>query len=189
MPAALGDCLGKLALALLCVALLAGGGPAYAFSAEQVDREVQEALLQLYNTTPVARDMEKEAKGVLVFPNVVKAGFILGAQHGIGALLQDGVTKGYYSTSAASYGLQAGVQEFSYALFLMSDSAMENLNTSNGWEVGSCPSLVIVDQGIAHSFTTTTARHDVYVFFFGQKGLMLGLGLQGSKITRVAPNP
>jgi lipid-binding SYLF domain-containing protein len=172
----------------VAAALLLSAGSAFAFSAAQVDDDVKAALQQLYDTTPAARDMGREAKGILVFPDVVKAGFVLGAQHGIGALLQEGETKGYYETDAASYGLQAGVQKFSYALFLMSDSAMENLNTSNGWEVGSSPSLVIADQGIASSFTTTTARHDVYAFFFGQKGLMLGLGLQGSKITRVEPD-
>jgi len=88
---------------------------------------------------------------------------------------------------AASYGLQAGVQGFSYVLFFMSDSALEYLDKSDGWEVGTGPSLVIVDKGMAKSLSTTTLHDDVYAFIFGQKGLMAGIGIQGSKITRIHP--
>ncbi|WP_040345537.1 lipid-binding SYLF domain-containing protein [Aminomonas paucivorans] len=163
-------------------------GTAFAFSAARVEQDAREALRGLYETTPEAGDLAKEAKGILVFPQVVKAGFVVGAQHGIGVLFQQDAVTGYYETDAASYGIQAGVQKFGYALFLLSDSAMENLRTSDGWEVGSCPSLVIVDKGWARSHTTTTARKDVYAFFFGQHGLMLGMGFQGSKVTRVTPD-
>ena len=92
---------------------------------------------------------------------------------------------GYYSTVQASYGMQAGLQRYGYALFLMSDSAIDWVNKSNGWEIGTGPSIVIVDTGKAGSMTTTTLHSDIYAFFFGQKGLMAGLGLQGTKITRI----
>jgi lipid-binding SYLF domain-containing protein len=92
---------------------------------------------------------------------------------------------GYYSTVAASYGLQAGAQSFGYALFFITDKALDYLKKSEGWEIGVGPSIVIVDEGIAKSLTTTTAKSDIYAFFFDQKGLMAGLGLQGSKITRI----
>jgi lipid-binding SYLF domain-containing protein len=88
---------------------------------------------------------------------------------------------------AASYGLQAGVQSFGYAMFFMTDSALNNLENSEGFEVGVGPSIVVVDAGMAKSLTTTTARDDVYAFIFGQQGLMAGLGLQGSKITKFNP--
>ncbi len=94
---------------------------------------------------------------------------------------------GYYNMVAGSYGLQAGVQSFDYAMFFMTDSALDYLNSSAGFEVGVGPSVVVVDAGIAKSLTTTTAKDDVYAFIFGQKGLMAGLGLQGSKITRIKP--
>jgi lipid-binding SYLF domain-containing protein len=110
---------------------------------------------------------------------------IIGGQYGEGALRVDGKTVGFYNSVAASYGLQAGVQSFGYALFFMTDKALDYLKKSEGWEIGVGPSVVIVDEGVARSLTTTTAKSDIYAFFFDQKGLMAGLGLQGSKITKV----
>lgn len=159
-------------------------------SASQISRDARAALRSLYAQNPGARALGAKAKGVLVFPSVVKAGFIVGGQGGNGAMIRDtGVISGFYQTVAASYGLQAGVQEFGYALFLMDDSAFRNLNSSDGWEIGSSPSLVIVDKGMAGSMTTATINKGTYAFFFNQRGLMGGLGLQGSKITRIHPNP
>ena len=91
----------------------------------------------------------------------------------------------YYNTVAASYGLQAGLQKFGYALFFMNDSALKWIDKSDGWEIGVGPSIVVVDVGAAASMTSTTAQSDIYAFFFDQKGLMAGLGLQGTKITRL----
>ena len=82
-------------------------------------------------------------------------------------------------------GLQAGIQKFGYALFFMTDSTLSYLNKSDGWELGVGPSIVVVDVGAAGSLTTTTAKSDVYAFFFSQKGLMAGIGLQGTKITKI----
>jgi len=159
--------------------------PAVAASAEEIDRDAAAALKTLYHTTPKAKELGAIAKGILVFPNILKAGFMVGAQVGEGALLVNGKTVGYYSTVAGSYGYQAGVQKFSYVMFLMTDSAMEYLNNSDGWELGVGPSIVVVDAGKARTLTTTTAKDDIYAFIFAQKGLMAGLGLQGSKITKI----
>ena len=106
---------------------------------------------------------------------------------GEGALRIGGKTRGYYRSVAASYGLQAGIQKFGYALFFLSDDDLKYLKSSGGWEIGVGPSVVVVDEGMARSFTTTTARSGVYAFFFNQKGLMAGLGIQGSKITEIHP--
>ncbi len=160
-----------------------GGGS----SAVEIDREVDFALKKLYDSTPSARMLARQAKGILVFPGIVKAGFIGGAQYGKGALRERGRTVGYYNIVAGSYGLQAGVQTFDYALFFMTQKALDYLKSSRGWEIGVGPSIVIVDAGIAKSLTTTTAKDDVYAFIFAQKGLMAGLGLQGSKISRINP--
>jgi len=113
---------------------------------------------------------------------------MVGAQHGDGALIVNGGTVGYYNTVAASYGFQAGLQKFGYAMFFMNDAALRYLNKSGGWEVGSAPSLVVVETGMAKSLSTTTLQKGIYVFFFSQKGLMGGLGLQGTKITRYTPS-
>jgi lipid-binding SYLF domain-containing protein len=97
----------------------------------------------------------------------------------------NGRVAGHYSTVQASYGLQVGVQKFGYALFLMSDAALDWVNKTNGWEIGTGPSIVIVDVGKAKAMTTTTLHSEIYSFFFSQRGLMGGLGLQGTKITRI----
>ena len=110
---------------------------------------------------------------------------MVGGQYGEGALMKEGKTIAYYNTVTVSYGLQAGVQTYGYALFFMTDAAREYLNRSDGWELGTGPSIVIVDEGAAGGLSTTTARSDVYAFIFNQKGLMGGLGLQGTKITKI----
>lgn len=155
--------------------------------AVQIDREVDAALNKLLEDTPEAEIFRKEARGILVFPSIVKGGFMFGAQYGKGALRKQGETVGYYSNVAASYGLQAGVQTFGYAMFFMNEKSLEYLNESEGWEVGVGPSIVVMDKGMGKSLTTTTGRSDVYAFIFDQQGLMAGLGLQGSKITRIHP--
>ncbi len=122
---------------------------------------------------------------MLVFPSIVKAGFLFGAQYGEGVLRVKGRNAGYYNTVAASYGLQAGVQSFGYVLFFMTDSALNYLNKSEGFEIGVGPSIVVLDAGKAKTLTTTTGQSDIYAFIFDQKGLMAGLGLQGSKISKL----
>jgi lipid-binding SYLF domain-containing protein len=176
-----------LAALLLALAACQSTGSGSADSAARIDREVDAALANLYSTTPEARSLAQRAKGILVFPGVVKAGFIGGAQYGKGALLRNGHVAGYYNLVAGSYGLQAGVQSFDYAMFFMTQDALDYLDRSEGFEVGVGPSIVVVDAGVAKTLTTTTGKSDVYAFISGQKGLMAGLGLQGSKITRVKP--
>ena len=144
------------------------------------------ALKNLYAQNPKARDLGARARGILVFPMITKGGFMLGGMGGNGALVRPGGgISEFYQTGGLSYGLQAGVQQYSYALFLMDDDAFANLARSNGWEIGSSPSLVVVDRGVASSMTTVTLNKGTYAFFFDQRGLMGGLGLQGSKITRI----
>lgn len=179
-----------LTLALLCtagIALSIVASSAVVASAAGMDDDVYAALQKLYASTPIAKQIGGQAKAILVFPNIVKAGFLVGGQYGSGALVQGGRITGHYNSVAASYGLQAGVQSFGYALFFMSDKALAYLDKSEGWEIGTGPSVVIVDKGKAKTMTSTTLRDDVYAFIFSQKGLMAGLGLQGSKITKTSP--
>jgi len=159
-----------------------------AASAAEIDRNAKTALDTLYATNPTAQLVGEKAKAVLVFPSIVKGGFMVGAQRGDGALIVNGKTAGYYNTVAASYGFQAGLQKFGYAMFFMNDASLNYLRKSGGWEVGTAPSLVVVDTGIAKSISTTTLKKGIYVFFFDQKGLMGGIGIQGTKITRYTPS-
>jgi lipid-binding SYLF domain-containing protein len=177
-------------IALLTVILMTGMlfiimKQAFAASAAEINRDADAALKTLLAKSSSARELSKKAKAILVFPAITKAGLIVGGQYGEGVLRKKGRTVGYYSTVAASYGLQFGVQKFGYALFFMSDSALKWLDKSDGWEIGTGPSIVIVDVGSASALTTTTTRSEIYAFFFSQKGLMAGLGLQGTKITRI----
>jgi lipid-binding SYLF domain-containing protein len=158
-------------------------GPAFAEDAFEADANA--ALKQLYDTEPSAKMIGEKAHAIMVFPRIVKAGFIVGGQYGEGVLLINGKLVAHYNSVAASYGLQAGVQAFGYALFLMNDKALSYLDKSDGWEIGVGPSIVVVDKGVAKTLTTTTLKDDVYAFIFDQKGLMAGLGLQGSKITKL----
>ena len=161
--------------------------PSFSATAAEIDRQVDEALAKLYETVPAAKELAKNAKGILVFPKMVKGGIIVGGQYGEGALRVNGQTVAYYKSISGSFGLQAGAQSFGFALFFMTDKALEYLEKSSGWEIGVGPSLVIVDKGRAKNLTTTTLHGDIYAFIFGQKGLMAGMGLQGTKVTRFNP--
>ena len=156
-------------------------------SAASISADARAALKKLNAANPSARTLASKAKAILVFPKILKAGFMFGGQGGDGAMLKGGKVTGYYRTLAASYGFQAGIQQFGYALFFMSDSALAYLQKSGGWEIGTGPSVVIVDEGMAKTLTTTTLKDDVYAVIFDQKGLMAGMGIQGSKITRIHP--
>jgi lipid-binding SYLF domain-containing protein len=174
---------------LLVLAFTAGAfispNPATAASASEIDRNARSALQSLYGKTPAAKVLGEKAQGILVFPSITKGGFMVGGQFGEGALILGGKTVGYYNTVQVSYGLQAGVQKYGYAVFFMTGAASKWLEKSDGWELGTGPTIVVVDAGKAGSLTTTTAQSDIYAFFFDQKGLMGGLGLQGTKVSKV----
>jgi lipid-binding SYLF domain-containing protein len=177
---------------MLCIAAVAGAvalaaPSAWAASAAELDRESAKALKELLASNPKAKALAQEAHAVLVFPRIYKGGFLFGGQFGDGALREGGKAKAFYRSIAASYGLQAGVQAFGYALFFMNEKALEYLAKSEGFELGVGPSITILDHGMAGSLSTTTARSDIYAAFFDQKGLMAGLGIQGTKITRIHP--
>jgi lipid-binding SYLF domain-containing protein len=179
----------KFAIAILfSAALLLAAASAMAEDAADIDIAATEALEHLYATTPAAKTLSKDAKGILIFPQVGKAGFIFAGEFGVGALRKNGETAGYYNIAEISAGYQAGVEKFSYALFFMTDAALAYLDTSGGYELGAGPSLTVVDAGFAGSFNTTTVRSDVYSFTFGQEGLMGDISLKGSKISRFHPS-
>jgi lipid-binding SYLF domain-containing protein len=158
-----------------------------AASASAIDRDARAALAKLYNHTPGAKALADKAVGVLVFPSIVKGGFIIAGQFGDGALRKGGKTVAYYRSLAASFGYQAGAQAFGYVLFFMDDDSLRYLDNSAGFELGTGPSLVVLDAGFGKNLSTTTLQKGIYAFIFDQKGLMGGAGIQGSKITRINP--
>jgi lipid-binding SYLF domain-containing protein len=168
------------------IAIAAIAVPARAQNTAALDAEAKRVLSRLTSSVPAAKALEKDAAAILVFPKIIKAGFVFAAQYGEGVLLRGGRPAGYYSTAGGSYGMQAGAQEYGYALFFMNEKALRALTEAAGFEVGVGPSVVVVDEGMGKSLTTMTAQHDVYAFIVGQEGLMAGVGVQGNKITRVS---
>ena len=165
--------------------ILTGPNFAEAATAKQLNRDAKKALKTLLAKSVKARALADDAKAILVFPAITKAGFIVGGLYGEGVLLRGGESLGYYNTVAGSFGLQAGVQTYGYALFFMTDAAVKYLDKSDGWELGTAPTIVVVDVGASGGISTTSAQSDMFAFFFNQKGLMAGLGLQGTKVTKI----
>jgi lipid-binding SYLF domain-containing protein len=178
------------AIPLLLAAMACSTNPTVANGGDpELEAQSRQALQQLFDSTPRAKNIHSQAKAVVVFPSIVKAGLIVGAEGGKGVMFnRSGKVLGYYRARALSYGLQAGAQTFSEAMFLMTDSAITELTSGSGLSVGVGPSVVVVDVGMASSLTTTTLQADVYAFLFGQEGLMAGMGVQGQRIVKFDQN-
>jgi lipid-binding SYLF domain-containing protein len=181
----------SLSVAFLSVACALG--PFWLTTAHADDREKLtangiQALHSLEASDPRAGRLAGRARAILVFPSVVKAGFVFGGETGNGVLLVHGKPQGFYNLSGGSWGLQIGAQDFGYALFFMTDGSLDYLHRSAGFAAGSLPSLVVVNKGAAANVDTTTAMHDVFAFPFDQKGLMANLTLEGTKITPIHPH-
>lgn len=160
--------------------------PCHAADRGKLEREATAVMGKLYQKYPEAKKLEQKAAAVLVFPEVYKAGLMIGAETGDGVMRIKGKTTGYYNTSGVSYGLQAGAQKYGYALFIMTPSALQSLESADGFEIGAGPSVVVMDDAMAKKTSTTTINKDIYAYIFNQKGLMAGLGIQGNKLTRIA---
>jgi lipid-binding SYLF domain-containing protein len=150
-----------------------------------LNKKAQTALQQLLKSNSNARALNAKAVAVLVFPSITKAGLMVGGQYGDGVLFSQGKPIAYYNNSGVSYGLQVGAQEYGYTMFFMRQSAIAALDSTEGFEVGVGPSIVVVDEGFAKSTTSINLQDDIYAFIFNQKGLMAGLGIQGNKITKL----
>ncbi|MBL0166466.1 MAG: lipid-binding SYLF domain-containing protein [Propionivibrio sp.] len=159
--------------------------PAAAQGHPELQANARAALSGLEAQDPLAAILSKRAVAVLVFPEVTKAGFLIGGEYGNGIMFRGERFAGHYNTAGVSYGLQAGAQTFGYALFFMNERAVQALNAAGGFQVGVGPSVVVLDQGKARSLTSETLTSDAYAFVFGQQGLMAGVGLEGTKITRL----
>ena len=156
-----------------------------AASAVEIDAEVDAALARFYEEVPAAKDLAKRAKGILIFPGVVKAGFGVGGEYGEGALRVGGASVGYYNTAAASVGFQIGVKSRAEVLMFMTDDALDRFRASDGWGVGVDGSVTVVKVGVAGEIDTNTISDPVIGFIFGEQGLMANLSLEGAKITRL----
>ena len=170
---------------VVAVTALASLRVAQAQPALSLDGDAKRALNALYESSADAKALGANAKAILVFPGIQKIGLILGAQFGEGAMFKDGRVIDYYRLIGVMAGLEAGIQSFDYAMFFMSDPALEDMQSSSGFEIGADPNIVIIDAGAAKVISTSKLQADVYGYVFKQKGLMGGIALQGVKITRL----
>jgi lipid-binding SYLF domain-containing protein len=175
------------AIAFICAAHPSVAQEKGKTAAGELSSESKAALQNLSASAELAKMLTPKAQAILVFPKVTKAGLGIGGQYGEGALLKSGNAIAYYKTTGASFGLQAGGQQYGYAMFFMNAKALDAFVNANGFEVGVGPSVVLVDEGMDKTTTTNTLKDDIYAFVFGQKGLMAGLGIQGNKITKITP--
>lgn len=158
---------------------------ATAATAENLDRDSKQALQTLYKTEPVAKTLSQSAKGILVFPNMIKAGLVFGGSYGEGVLLKGSQVIEYYNSVAGSWGLQIGAQSYGYAVFLMTDDAVSYIEKTKGWEIGVGPTVVVVDAGVARNISSSSLKNDAYAFIFSQQGLMAGVSIEGTKISQI----
>lgn len=169
-------------LSLISVGLM---NSATAATAEDLDQDCRQALQTLYKSNPFAETIARNAKAVLVFPKIVKAGLVFGGSYGEGALMRGSKVAGYYNSVSGSWGLQAGAQSYGYVVFLMNEEMVKYINETKGWEIGVGPTVVVVDSGVAKKLSSTTLKDDAYAFIFDQQGLMAGIGIEGSKISPI----
>jgi len=177
--------LAALALAAASIVSISVMNLASAATAEDLDKDSQQALQTLYKAQPVAETLSRTAKAVLVFPNVIKAGLVFGGSYGEGEMIEGQEVVDYYNSVTGSWGLQAGAQSYGYAVFLMTDKAMRYIKKSKGWEIGVGPTVVVVDDGVARNLSTSSLKDDAYAFIFSQQGLMAGVSIEGTKISRI----
>ncbi|NVK43968.1 MAG: hypothetical protein HWE39_22225 [Oceanospirillaceae bacterium] len=156
-----------------------------AASRTEIDAKSDEALQRLYQQSQAARELALQARAVLVFPEVYKAGVGIGGEYGEGALRIGGQTVDYYSTAAASIGLQLGAQIKSQVILFMTQDALDRFRTSKGWEAGVDGSVAIATIGTGGTIDTNTLQQPIIGFIFSNKGLMVNLTLEGSKFTRI----
>ncbi|MGC9324200.1 MAG: BPSL1445 family SYLF domain-containing lipoprotein [Desulfomonilia bacterium] len=157
----------------------------YAATAKEIDVSADVALENFMKEVNGAREFLASAKGLLIFPNVYKAGFWIGGEYGEGAMRIGGRSVEYYSLASASFGVQFGAQKKTIILVFMQDEALQRFRQSEGWEVGVDGSVAIVDVGAGGSIDSTTINQPILAFVISQKGLMINISLEGTKFTKI----
>jgi lipid-binding SYLF domain-containing protein len=180
----------RFVLAALTAACMAFGAVfddrAAAASAAELNAAADATLAQLKQSEPKTVELMGRAKGVLIFPEIVKGGLIIGAAAGEGVLRVGGKVDGYYLSKAVSYGFLAGVTTFGYVMFLMDTESLDYIRDTAGWEVGVGPTVTVADESVISSkLSTSTVQSGIYVFFVNQEGFFAGAGIEGTKITQI----
>jgi lipid-binding SYLF domain-containing protein len=161
------------------------GLQAQAATAQDLNQDAAQSLQTLYKTHPEAELLSKNAKAILVFPKIIKAGLVFGGSYGEGVMMREGVAPAYYNSVSASWGWQAGAESYAYVVFLMNDKSLQYLEKSKGWEIGVGPTVVVVNEGVAKNVSSTTLKDDAYAYILDQQGLMASLSIEGTKISPI----
>lgn len=175
-----------IALAMLSACTTTRGGPSTPDERRAtIDEEVDRALATLFREIGGSQELVEQARGVLVFPDVVEGGFMVAAARGSGALRKNGLTQSYHATTRGSFGIQAGVQSTARFLLFMTDDALARFENSSGWTVGADASVTVLSTGANLQVSTATAQQPVIGFVLANRGLMAGVSLDGARITRL----
>lgn len=173
---------------VLAAFLMLGFAPAalHAATAKEIDVSVDVAMENFMKDVKGAKEFLQASKAVLVFPKVYKAGFWIGGEYGEGALRIGGKTQDYYNIAAGSLGFQFGAQAKTVILVFLQDEALKKFRESPGWKAGVDGSVALVDVGVGQAIDSVTFKEPIIGFVIGQKGLMVNLTLEGTKITKIA---
>lgn len=156
-------------------------------AAQKLEKSSNEAVAKFVKQFKGAEQFINNAQGYLVFPQITKAGFMVGGSYGQGVLRINGHTKHYYSVTSASFGFQAGAQQHAMLIAFLSDASLKNFINSNGWEAGVDGTIAIADWGKSKDLTSLSFEKPIVAFIFGEKGLMGGISLEGNKFQRIIP--
>jgi lipid-binding SYLF domain-containing protein len=176
-----------LVAAVVSLTMAAVGPSSRADTAYAIASGSNQALQQLYRTSPVAALLARRAKAILVFPRIVKASLVVGGAGGEGELMRGRSIDGYYKLETQSFGIQVGAESYEYVVFLMTPSAVQNLERGSGWQLGHGPTLMLVGRDAPRNLATAPLRYDSYGFAFNQRGLIAGVGAEGTRISRATP--
>ncbi len=180
---------GTLKIVLILSLILTSGllpvTAAYAATAAEIDVSADVALERFVKEVKGAKEFFAAAKGILVIPRVIQAGFIIGGEYGEGALRIDGKTVGYYNIVSASFGYQIGAQQKDILLIFMSTDSLNKFRTGENWQAGVDGTVAVLDIGAEGSIDTTKIKQPIVGFVFGQKGIMAGATIEGSKFTKL----
>lgn len=158
---------------------------AQAATAQDLNQDAAQALQALCSEHPEAEQLAKDAKAMLIFPKIIKAGLMVCGSYGEGVMTRNGSFVGHYNSVSNSWGWEAGVDSYGYIVFLMDDKAVDYLAKNKGWEFGVGPNAVVVDGGIAQNLSTSTLQHDAYAYIFDQRGMMTSLNIEGTKVSPI----
>jgi lipid-binding SYLF domain-containing protein len=172
-------------IALLSVPLFSCSNSTITKLGSNIDKDSQEAMNLLFKIKPDTRSIFDRAAGILIMPSITKASFGVGGSYGEGVLQIKGASVDYYSVASASYGLQLGAFKYSHVLFFMTQEALRDFRTIDGWEVGADAEVTFRDNGYSYGVSSNTITKPIYGIIFGQVGVMVGASLEGAKYSRL----